>query len=48
MTEQPSAPPTPLLNVYFDGAAPGSRLRIALYRLEASRHGIAIAWHDLA
>jgi predicted DCC family thiol-disulfide oxidoreductase YuxK len=37
----------PVLTVFYDGACPITRTRIALYRAEAEERGLAIAWRDV-
>ncbi len=44
----PRSPAAPMLTVYFDGAAHADRVRFAVYKLDARRGGVAIAWHDIA
>lgn len=43
-----TAAAAPLLTMIYDGRRRRWRTRIALYRLEARRAGLDIAWHDLA
>ena len=37
----------PTLTVFYNGACPITRTRIALYRAEAEERGLAIAWRDV-
>lgn len=37
----------PVLTVFYDGACPIARTRIALYRAEAEERGLAVAWRDV-